>query len=130
MAVLGQPLGVQLLAEMWDCNPDKLNDVKGIEEMMIAAAKKSEAQILKVVFHPFEPHGVSGVVVIAQSHLTIHTWPELDYAAVDIFTCGDDVDPWTALESIAQYLDAEDAHVIEISRGLKNLKLRKKTAAN
>jgi len=122
MTVLGRPLGIQLLAEIWDCDGDRLNDIEGIEETMIRAANKSGAEIRKVAFHRFEPQGVSGVVVISESHLTIHTWPEMAYAAVDIFTCGEHVDPWDALESITQDLNAEEAHVIEISRGMKNLR--------
>ncbi|HBX22921.1 MAG TPA: S-adenosylmethionine decarboxylase proenzyme [Desulfotomaculum sp.] len=130
MTVLGNPLGIQLLAEIWECNEDKLNDMKCLEEMMTRAANKAGAEIRKVVFHRFEPQGISGVVVISESHLTIHTWPELAYAAVDIFTCGEVVDPWDALESIIQDLNAEDAHVIEISRGMKNLRRSKKKITN
>ncbi|MEW6695918.1 MAG: adenosylmethionine decarboxylase [Bacillota bacterium] len=126
MSVLGHPLGVQLLAEIWECDQEKLNDVKLVEEIMVNAARKADAEIREVVFHRFEPQGVSGVVVISESHLTIHTWPELAYAAVDIFTCGERVDPWVALESITQDLNAEDANVMEISRGMKNLKRLKK----
>ncbi|MBM7866028.1 S-adenosylmethionine decarboxylase proenzyme [Heliobacterium gestii] len=127
MNVLGNPLGVQLLAEVWECNPEKLNDVATVEAIMVRAAEKSGADIREIVFHRFEPQGVSGVVVISESHLTIHTWPELGYAAVDIFTCGERVNPWEALESITQELDAEEAHAMEISRGMKNLsRLRKK----
>ncbi|MCL5780489.1 S-adenosylmethionine decarboxylase [Desulforamulus profundi] len=126
MSILGQPLGVQLLAEIWECDQGILNDVKAIEEIMVNAARKADAEIREVVFHRFEPQGVSGVVVISESHLTIHTWPELAYAAVDIFTCGDRVDPWVALESITQELNAEDANVMEISRGMKNLKRLRK----
>ncbi|MDO7787661.1 adenosylmethionine decarboxylase [Desulforamulus aquiferis] len=126
MSVFGHPLGVQLLAEIWDCDQDKLNDIKTVQNIMVNAAKKAKAEIREVVFHRFEPQGVSGVVVISESHLTIHTWPELAYAAVDIFTCGEHVDPWIALESITQDLNAEDANVMEISRGMKNLnRLRK-----
>lgn len=126
MSVLGHPLGVQLLAEIWDCDREKLNNIKTIQDIMVCAAKKANAEIREVVFHRFEPQGVSGVVVISESHLTIHTWPELEYAAVDIFTCGEHVDPWVALESITQDLNAEDANVMEISRGMKNLKRLKR----
>jgi len=130
MTALGHPLGIQLLAEIWECNKEKLNDIKAIEEIMIGAANAANAEIREVVFHRFEPQGVSGVVVISESHLTIHTWPEMSYAAVDIFTCGEHVDPWVALDQITQDLDAEDAHVIEISRGMQNLsRLRKKTGS-
>lgn len=126
MTVFGKPLGVQLLAEIWECDQEKLNNVKTIEEVMVNAAKKAGAEIREVVFHRFEPQGVSGVVVISESHLTIHTWPELAYAAVDIFTCGERVDPWDALESITHDLNAEEANVMEFSRGMKNLKRLRK----
>ncbi|MFZ5642025.1 MAG: adenosylmethionine decarboxylase [Bacillota bacterium] len=127
MTVLGHPLGIQLLAEIWECDKQKLDDINGIQNIMVSAAKNADAEVREVAFHRFEPHGVSGVVVISESHLTIHTWPELSYAAVDIFTCGEHVDPWDALEKITQELNAEEAHVIEISRGMQNLKrLRRK----
>lgn len=126
MTILGSPLGIQLLAEIWECDQDRLNDIGTIREIMVRAAKMANAEIREVLFHRFEPHGVSGVVVISESHLTIHTWPELSYAAVDIFTCGEHIDPWEALETITQELNAEEAHVIEISRGMQNLKRLKK----
>ena len=60
---------------------------------MVEAAKRAEATIIDVVFHEFNPFGISGVVVIAESHLSIHTWPEHRYAAVDIFSCGETLKP-------------------------------------
>ncbi|GAB6181415.1 adenosylmethionine decarboxylase [Desulfotomaculum defluvii] len=126
MSILGQPLGVQLMAEVWECDPEKLNNLKTVEEIMVGAARKANAEIREVVFHRFEPQGVSGVVVISESHLTIHTWPELAYAAVDIFTCGEHVDPWIALENITQEFNAEEINVMEITRGMKNLKRLRK----
>lgn len=119
-------MGIQLLAEIWECDQGRLNNIDTIREIMVRAATMANAEIREVVFHRFEPHGVSGVVVISESHLTIHTWPELSYAAVDIFTCGEHIDPWEALETITHELNAEEAHVIEISRGMQNLKRLKK----
>ena len=69
-------------------------------------------------FHQFNPHGVSGVVIIAESHLCIHTWPEYGYAAVDIFTCGDSVQPGRAAEIIAGKLGSKDHSIIEMQRGI------------
>ena len=79
-------LGRHLLLELFDCDTDAINNVEGVKGALIEAAKRAQATIVDVVFHEFNPFGVSGVVVIAESHLSIHTWPEYRYAAVDIFT--------------------------------------------
>ena len=84
---------------------------------MKRAALECGATIVNAVFHAFNPHGVSGVVVIAESHLTIHTWPEYGYAAVDVFTCGDTVDPWIATSTLKEYFKAEKIKTVEIQRG-------------
>ncbi|BAT70924.1 S-adenosylmethionine decarboxylase [Thermosulfidibacter takaii ABI70S6] len=110
-------LGRHLLVEFYGCDPDALNDVRGIEECMVRAAEEAGATVVKSVFHLFNPHGVSGVVVIAESHLAIHTWPEYGYAAVDLFTCGETVDPWIAFEHLKEKLGAENMFTMEISRG-------------
>jgi len=110
-------LGRHLLVEFYGCDPDALNDVRGIEETMVQAAEEAGATVVKSVFHLFNPHGVSGVVVIAESHLAIHTWPEYGYAAVDLFTCGESVDPWIAFERLKEKLGAEHMFTMEISRG-------------
>ena len=86
------PLGRQWLLDFHDCSVDRLADVAGVREAMLAAVRRSGATIVTETFRQFEPHGVSGVVVIAESHVAIHTWPEHRYAAVDLFTCGDSVD--------------------------------------
>ncbi len=82
------------------------------------AARESNAEILKVVFHRFEPQGVSGVVVLAESHISIHTWPEAGYAAVDFYTCGDHTDPWLACEYAGQKLGATSMLTTEVKRGI------------
>jgi len=110
-------LGRHVLVEFYGCNPDALNDVVGIEETMVEAAREAGATIVKSVFHLFNPHGVSGVVIIAESHLAIHTWPEYGYAAVDLFTCGETVDPWIAFQRLKEKLQAEHMFTMEISRG-------------
>lgn len=130
MAVLSRPLGTQIVAEIYECDENKLNDVEEVRKLMIAAAEAAGAEIRETVFHKFHPQGVSGVVVISESHLTIHTWPELGYAAVDIFTCGEHVDPWDSCEYITNALNAEEVNVMEISRGMKNLRhTRRRKAA-
>ncbi|SHH89263.1 adenosylmethionine decarboxylase proenzyme [Caloranaerobacter azorensis DSM 13643] len=85
---------------------------------MNEAAIEAKATIVKSVFHLFNPWGVSGVVVIQESHLTIHTWPEYGYAAVDLFTCGDEVDPWIAFDYLKEKLKAEKTETQEVPRGI------------
>jgi S-adenosylmethionine decarboxylase len=110
-------LGRHLIVECYDCDADILNDAQLVEQYMIEAAREAEATIIKSVFHPFFPHGVSGVVVIAESHLTIHTWPEYGYAAIDVFTCGDQAYPERACEYIQRTLKARTSTIIEFKRG-------------
>lgn len=85
---------------------------------MVSAAIDCGAVVLGESFHRFSPQGVSGVVVIAESHLSIHTWPEYGYAAVDIFTCGNTVNPEKAAEVLIEKLGAENPSLMEIQRGL------------
>src|SRR5690606_36787719 len=75
------------------------------------------ANIVSVDFHKFNPHGISGVVVISESHLTIHTWPEFGYAAVDVFTCGQVIDPWEAHAFMKERFQAEKISAVEFRRG-------------
>lgn len=110
-------LGRHFLVELYNCDRDILDEVAEVERLMTAAAKAADATIIHVAFHHFSPTGVSGVVVIQESHLTIHTWPELGYAAVDVFTCGRQMDPQVACELIQQKLGAETVAIQEIERG-------------
>ncbi|KAF5028545.1 S-adenosylmethionine decarboxylase proenzyme [anaerobic digester metagenome] len=84
---------------------------------MCKAALEAGAEVREVAFHKFSPQGVSGVVIISESHLSIHTWPELGYAAVDVFTCGTTVDPWDACKYLQAILEAENIKGMEITRG-------------
>jgi S-adenosylmethionine decarboxylase len=81
-------LGHHFLIEMYDCDAQLLNDVAGIQAQMLNVAVSCQMTIIQHFFHHFTPHGISGFIVIAESHLAIHTWPEYRYAAVDLFTCG------------------------------------------
>ena len=78
-------LGRQILVEFYDCSQERINSSDFIESSMLEATAASGATIISHDFHTFSPHGVSGVIVIAESHVTIHTWPEHGYAAVDAF---------------------------------------------
>ena len=110
-------LGHHILVEMYGCDPAVLNNIEVIETEMKNAAVEANATVVDSSFHMFSPYGVSGVVVIAESHLAIHTWPEYGYAAVDLFTCGDDVDPWVAYRYLEKIFKAQYASTVEMKRG-------------
>jgi len=113
-------LGRHLLVEFYNCDSNVLNNVQLIEDIMCGAAVECGATIVQQNFHMFNPYGVSGVVIIAESHLAIHTWPENGYAAVDLFTCGDKCDPKVAFHYINERLHAGSAVYSELSRGMFN----------
>jgi S-adenosylmethionine decarboxylase len=110
-------LGKHLLIELNDCNRKLLNDLEAIREIMLAAAIGSGATVLGESFHQFSPQGVSGVIIIAESHLTIHTWPEHGYAAADIFTCGTTVLPEKAADIIIERFAPKNHSIIQMFRG-------------
>jgi len=114
-------LGKHLLIELYDCNQEIINNIKKIEEKLIRSVEISGATIINHTFHKFSPHGVSGVVVIAESHFSIHTWPEYGYCAVDIFTCGEKIDGEKALKYLKEELNAKSISVLEAKRGILNL---------
>ncbi len=111
-------LGRHLLLELKDCEREVLNDLSFLKGVLSAAASKAGATVLGESFHQFNPQGVSGVVVIAESHLFIHTWPEYGYAAVDIFTCGNSVQPGKAAQKLIRELGAKSHTILEIQRGI------------
>ena len=110
-------LGRHLLVEFYSCNTEIINNIQTVERSMKEAAVKAGSTVVDAVFRRFDPHGISGVVVIAESHLAIHTWPEYGYAAVDLFTCGEKVDPWAAHDHLAQVFKAGDSKCKEVKRG-------------
>ncbi|MGD9677550.1 MAG: adenosylmethionine decarboxylase [Vulcanibacillus sp.] len=111
-------IGRHVIAELWNCNIEKLNNLKLIEKIMVNAALEAGAEIREVAFHKFAPMGVSGVVIISESHLTIHSFPEHAYASIDVYTCGDIIDPNVASEFIAKQLEATKCESIEFARGM------------
>ena len=112
-------LGRHIVCELSGCDPVILTDVDGIHAMMISAAKAARATIMESAFHRFEPQGVSGTVILAESHLSIHTWPEKGYAAMDFYTCGDHTDPRLACEHAAAVLSAKSVLTTEFKRGIE-----------
>jgi len=97
-------LGLHVLAELYGCTWETLDNLTKVKEIMVNAALTAQ--------------GVSGVVVISESHLTIHTWPEFGYAAVDVFTCGEKVDPLKACYHLKNCFSAKQMMTKEFKRGL------------
>ncbi|GGI10253.1 adenosylmethionine decarboxylase [Bacillus sp. JJ664] len=118
-------MGRHVISELWGCNTEKLNDMKFIEETFVDAALRSGAEIREVAFHKFAPHGVSGVVIISESHLTIHSFPEHGYASIDVYTCGDRIDPNVAANYIAEALEADTRENVELPRGMGPIQVNK-----
>lgn len=113
-----EQLGRHIIAEFYNCDREIVNNHALVEQYMNEAAEAANATIVTSDFHMFNPWGVSGAVIIQESHLTIHTWPEYGYAAVDLFTCGDSVNPWVAFEYLAEKFDAQKTESTEVPRGI------------
>ena len=109
-------LGRHIIVEYYNCNCDILRNPELIKDYMCKAALLSGATIVESFFHHFSPWGVSGAVIISESHLTIHTWPEYGYAAVDLFTCGD-LEPWKGFEYLEEVFEASLSESMELARG-------------
>lgn len=108
-------IGRHVLAEFYDCKADILGDKNKIREILVNAAKIAKFTVVTSHSHYFSP-GVTSFVVIGESHLSIHTWPEYNYAAIDIFVCGEK-DPWGAYNYIYEKLKPKRVSVIEVKRG-------------
>lgn len=111
-------LGYHVLLELRDCNPTLLNDLGYIRQAMLTAALDVGATVVGESFHRFSPQGVTGILAIAESHISIHTWPEYGYAAADIFSCGASFLPREAAQRLAAQLESRDPEIKEIERGL------------
>lgn len=117
---MSKALGNHILVEFMNCDPQILNEVATIEKNMVESAKKAGATVINSTFHHFSPYGVSGVVVIQESHLAIHTWPEWGYAAVDLFTCGE-MDAWISFDYLKNCFKSDSYSAIEMKRGSVSL---------
>jgi S-adenosylmethionine decarboxylase proenzyme len=110
-------LGKHVLVELFHCDELRIDSVKEVKEVMLRAAELCKTTVIQHFFHKFSPYGISGVVLIAESHLTIHTWPEHAYAAVDLFLCGDH-DWHVVVEHLKGAFGAERCSVFELTRGI------------
>ena len=109
-------LGLHLLLELNECNPKLLNDIDFIRQALLSTAHEVGATVVGESFHRFSPQGVTGILAIAESHISIHTWPELEYAAADIFACGSSFRPREAAEILVERLQSRNPDILE-SRG-------------
>ena len=118
------PLGQHSLFDYLDCPSERLRDTEAIRRALREAVLAAGGTIVTDAFHTFSPYGVSGVVVISQSHVTIHTWPEHGYAAVDVFSCGVSLDHDCVRERIGRALGAERIETKLFARGSAGMDTR------
>ena len=108
--------GIHLLLELYGCNSQKLNDELFLRDKLSSAAKLAQATVLNLVSNKFEPYGVTAIALLAESHLSIHTWPESQYSAIDIFTCGNNMEPDLASQYLIDNLEATKHFLRKINR--------------
>ncbi len=111
-------LGYHLLLEFKGCPEEILTDQDFIERTLLEASRRAKTHVISKHFHTFSPHGVSGAIVIAESHISIHTWPEFGYAALDIFTCGDNALPHLGTSYLIDAFRPQFTKVVQVERGL------------
>jgi len=99
-------VGKHCILELYDCDCARLDDEAFLRDTITTAAKRAGATLLNLITHRFEPQGVTGLALLAESHISIHTWPESGYAAVDVFTCGEHTMPEKACQVLWEELTA------------------------
>ena len=128
----GQKLSHQskhLLLELYRCDEDKLNDEPFLRCSLNKAAKIAKAKVLNLISNKFEPQGVTAIALLAESHISIHTWPESNYSAVDIFTCGQNMLPELASQYLIEALQAEEHSMRIIERNPPAVLLKQERTA-
>ena len=111
-----ESLGEHILIELYNCDKNLIDNSDLLEKSMLKAAEIAKATVVKSVFHNFSPQGVTGVIVVEESHFAIHTWPEHNYAAVDLFTCSEDMDYNAAYKFLENELKAERSSFTKVLR--------------
>ena len=114
--ISSQNIGRHCILELYQCDHAKLNDEAFIRTTITSSAKIAGATLLNLVTHSFKPQGVTGLALLAESHISIHTWPEIGYAAIDVFTCGDHTMPEKACKLLAKYFFAKSLSLKNIAR--------------
>ena len=111
-------LGRHVIIELWGCG-DAINDADLVKAAMVEAVRAANVTLLNIFVYAFSPQGVTGVAVLSESHLSVHTWPEHGYVAADVFTCGETTRPHAAAEVLAQQFGAKSMVVQELERGVE-----------
>ena len=115
-APVSDTVGKHCILELYNCDSAKLDDEAFLRTAITSAAKRAGATLLNLITHRFEPQGVTGLALLAESHISIHTWPESGYAAVDVFTCGDHTMPEMACQVLAEELSAGNHELTSFRR--------------
>jgi S-adenosylmethionine decarboxylase len=110
--------GNHFIVELSGCSANCLSNLSFVEETLVEGVRLAKATLLNQNFYKFSPQGVSGILLLSESHCSIHTWPEEEYAAIDIYTCGDHAMPEVACAYIAEKLQAKRVFATRLSRGL------------
>jgi S-adenosylmethionine decarboxylase proenzyme len=114
--------GKHVIIDAFECNSSLLNNMTYLEQLLTKAAQDADMEVLYSYFHQFHPQGITGVLVLSTSHISIHTWPEEGYASLDFYTCGEK-DPMDQVESLLKGLSSKRAMIYSISRGVTQLQL-------
>ena len=111
-------IGRHVLMEYRGCNSEVLNDIVRVEALLLLAVEKAKATPIQSLLHPFTPCGVSGVVILQESHISIHTWPEEGYAALDFYTCGE-CNPEAGVDLLRKGFGAQSSEIMVLDRGME-----------
>lgn len=114
---LVSPVSSHIILDLYECNFSILDNPDKIKDILLQAVEKSNTTLLEIKIHKFSPCGVSGFALISESHISIHTWPEANYAAVDIYTCGKNSLPDVACEFLIKELKSKKPSITKIIRG-------------
>lgn len=115
--MLVPPKSSHYLLDLYECNPTILDSPDKIREILLKAVEEAKATLIEIKIHKFSPCGVSGIALISESHISIHTWPEAKYAGVDIYTCGKKTLPEKAADFLIKKLKSKKPSIIKIERG-------------
>jgi S-adenosylmethionine decarboxylase len=110
--------GRHLILDLYDCDPDILNDYEELQRLLEASLVMAKANVLRVIGEKFEPQGVTLLALLAESHASIHTWPEIGYCAIDLYTCGDVTETHRAAEFLKTELKAQLSEEKELVRSI------------
>jgi S-adenosylmethionine decarboxylase len=114
--ISNENVGRHCILEIYECDPAKLNDEAFVRTTITSSAKMAGATLLNLITHSFKPQGVTGLALLAESHISIHTWPEIGYAAIDVFTCGNHTMPENACEFFSKEFLAKQHSLKSIVR--------------